>query len=435
MAGITITHMPKNKSEWLIACKTYGIQMPESDSIHDIVPKSKSTKDAIAVSKSESSTDDSVVVKSGSKVQDKQYLLLRVIWPILRSPFTNKVSVSNQIIPEGYLKIAREALARDPQFQTCLEWLRTPGLSLAAPQVQNAGLFTTCLQSYGYTQGLSDNTLEPDKAEFSPIASRLRFTTQRVLESEPKTPTSPTPPGRHQAKDTLSSSWSGVDYMEYCIDEEEFTSPESSRSDYAADTPLAGEAAKQAIPIKNEQEVVFCLLSFLRAVCLSVPEGRVAHWKADQVEYTLDNTKGEKIFSARTDVNLQHGCRKGNQVIGETKRAHRFATNGGASIKAQESCQMVGWAFDEPPSGEELKRMRENKSTHQLISLSQCKDELYVNSGTYDANWLDYIRGKRSVPLSFLSIQEYGPYKLRKWREFQELATIVLALSLWKSEK
>ncbi|KAI0376097.1 hypothetical protein F5Y04DRAFT_293223 [Hypomontagnella monticulosa] len=310
MARISLERMPESKSDWLSACKKCGIQDPMTDSIHD----------------------RSVLLNSGSQVGNGQFLLLRVLWPRPERPFSNNAPNSDKIVPKKYLLVAREALAKSPWFQACLEWLnlKTPSLGLANPQSRKMGPFFLFFQSHTYTQGLED--VESEKVEFSPISSRIRSKVQPEPESGPRTPSTPTP------LRSVRTSGMNVDDIDVDMDmEDEEPSPIPTAS------PLTGEAAKQASPIKNEQEVVFCLLTLLRAVCASVPEGGRATWKADQIEFTLDDNEGKKIFSAKTDINLECDQKEGNQVIRETKRVHRYAENdGGAGVKAQESCQMVG---------------------------------------------------------------------------------------------
>lgn len=341
MASITLERVPETRSQWLAACRKNGILDPKSDSIHD----------------------RSVVLKPGSQVGNGQFFLLRVICLRPKKPFLNNVSLSNEIVPNEYLSDAREALTKSPSFQACLEWLKTPDLSLATPQSQRMGAFVLLFQSQRYTRGL--DSADSSKVEFSPISSRIRSKVQPKLESRPKTPSTPTPLRSDRTNHTVGSSSVDMSDMDVDMEDENFSSPVFTNS------PLTGEEARQANCIKNEQEVVFCLLTLLRAVCILVPETECAMWKADQVEYTLDDTGGEKIFSAKTDINLEYGHKKGCQVIGETKKALRYAENdGGAPVKAQEACQMTGWAFKEPPSDRKLKQMREEKSTAQYDSPS-----------------------------------------------------------------
>jgi hypothetical protein len=84
----------------------------------------------------------------------------------------------------------------------------------------------------------------------------------------------------------------------------------------------------------------------------------------------------------------------------------------------QEAAQVVAWikAHEEPA------KMR--------ILLSQDDTDVYVTFAEYDDDWLKYLRTGKLRTLSLLTMNQYGPYSLGDADVVQDLAEILLAISL-----
>ncbi|KAI1488796.1 hypothetical protein F5X96DRAFT_643587 [Biscogniauxia mediterranea] len=405
MANIKLETVPQNKSTWLACTTKYGISNPTTASIHDY----------------------DIPMTSGSKVGDIQFLLLRVIWKPIKSPFSRNDYISGEIVPEEYLSTARSLLAENGPWNAYLKWIKErPNDIPEGAAVSEMGQFGMALQSQQYTHRIIDSHSDNSKVDFSPIVTRSRA---RALQSSqplrPQTPATPTP--RHFDQAGLAGS---MDYMD--IDEEEleeiYSSPMSS---IEQNSPMTGEAARQEGKIKNEQEVVFSLVLFQRAVCNPFKQVAGVTWHPDQDGYIAKNKNGEKTFSAFVDAVMRVKGSTRTPVFDETKRGFRFETPGGAPIKAQESCQMAAKIAQQPP--ENLQEMRDKNLTAREVWVSQDKDEVYIGVGTYNADYVDYI-SHRPAKFNLAEVQEYGPYVYNNCKSVSELGVILLAIALEQAD-
>ncbi|KAI1655484.1 hypothetical protein F4813DRAFT_367162 [Daldinia decipiens] len=403
MSNITMTELPETKGEWLNYTKKYGMLDPLHTSIHDA----------------------NYDTNSGSRGGDQQILGLRVLWPAPKIPmFPSFLSTeAPQIVPQKYLSWAESRLRRLDCWNAFVRWVKDKPESLATPAGERLGPFALVYQSHTYTQVLNGND-DYTKLDFSPIATRTRA--RVALSSQPLRPQTPSTPTPLRTGEELVGTPSAMDIDQYEeMMDETMSSPVSIPQ---VDSPATGEEAKHAGGANNEQEVVISAVQMQRSVCLHVEEVQKAKWTADQEEFTVRDNGGKKVFTAKTDGALHIDPDTQIYQITETKKAHRYTREIiAARVKGQESCQMSALIASHPPPN--LQQMREKGLTHRRILHSHGKDEIYLTVGSYGAAYVDYIR-HQPAELSFLTMQEYGPFHTKSWKAMEAYTILLLALTL-----
>ncbi|KAI1085618.1 hypothetical protein F5B20DRAFT_587600 [Whalleya microplaca] len=394
MSAITIRDVPKTRSGWFTSCQKVGIQDPDNTSIHN---------------------QDRRVLSSASMIGDVQFHLLRVLWPMSKDPFHRRNDNLDNIFQEECLSTSKDHLNNLYSWNKYLTWMKEPNHRKLQPP-EDLGPFALVLLSQKYTSGL-DRQDACDGVDFSPIASRLR---DRALPPRPETPT----PSRFDQAPP-DERMSGMNISEDT--DVPMSSPPSLPSQ---SSPLAGVAASQEIKIKNEQEVVICLVTFLRAVCIFAQGAENAIWKADQDRFTMKDNRGAVLFTAEVDALLR--VVQTVRIIIETKKGTRYEDGNSARFKAQESCQMATWIAQDGHLN--AQQLRQENLTEKRMMISQDRNEVWVIIATFDADYVDYIRGT-STKKAFLSMQEFGPYDLKDYRDVNELGVICLAASLQECQK
>lgn len=333
MSKITLPSLPYDESSWLTAAYKYEIVNPKEASLHEY------------------DFDKS----SGSKVGNKQVLLLHQHWMRTIPAFNQKKPVSDQIVLVRYLEEARSLLGKQKPWNAYLKWIKeTPNKVPAGPEAEAMGQYGLVLQSQQYTKGIADDGSDDNKVVFSPKLTRSRA---RALQSgpsfRPQTPATPTPV--HSSQAALDRSPGDMDID---ASDDEF-SPYTSSVDQPS--PKTGEVARQESKIKSEQEVIVSIVLFARSVCNPCQQVAGITWHPHQEVFAANNKNGEKTFVARVDAVMRHEGITRNPSFVETKRVLRYATPHGASIKAQEACQIAAKIAQHPP--ENLQEMRAKNLT------------------------------------------------------------------------
>ncbi|KAI0117246.1 hypothetical protein F4814DRAFT_415644 [Daldinia grandis] len=395
MASITFAVLAHNESEWVKACHQLGILDPYTASIHH----AEYAKD------------------SASKMANLNQLLTRSLWneTIYVGPGIYKTF--HKVVTEMILDQARSLLKNSPCWNMAVQWIRdTPTKSLAHPDAIMLGPFSQFIKSQRRTLGLSGDDDTYDKVTYTPIAKRTRSYT--APSHRPQTPATPTPlPKVEEVTERL-------DAMDIDEEMDEDMSP-SILSPFHGDSPITAEESKQTKPLKNEQEVVFCLVLFKRAITMIFEETQKADWAPDQNEFKVKNAKDEKIFNARVDASLTVLPYANIRQICETKKSHRGTNR--AKVQAQESAQVSAWVADQPPR--DLAKMRRDNGVARRVSYSQCKDEIYVKISEFTADYVDYICDRPAKP-AFITHEEIGPFKISNWRALTILAEFILACTI-----
>lgn len=66
---------------------------------------------------------------------------------------------------------------------------------------------------------------------------------------------------------------------------------------------------------------------------------------------------------------------------------------------------------------------------YRRLLLSQDRHEIYLTIAEYDSNYIDYLRGNQRGLLSFLAMNEFGPWDCFDHLHIESLAEILVAFT------
>ncbi|KAI9373421.1 hypothetical protein BJX61DRAFT_541775 [Aspergillus egyptiacus] len=147
---------------------------------------------------------------------------------------------------------------------------------------------------------------------------------------------------------------------------------------------------------------------------------------------------GTKLYEARTDGHLFQTLNAPSKVIVEVKPGVRGNC---PRVRLQETAQMVAWIHKEPHCEGQMKP---NSATshhdgdnavgqvYRRLLISQNRHEIYLIVAEYDGEYYDYItNSKREEPCtSFIWMREFGPWNINNPDDVQNIASIILAVTL-----
>ncbi|CAG7950355.1 unnamed protein product [Penicillium salamii] len=348
-------------------------------------------------------TIHNIELKSASKLQKRQYLMLRVLWKsfpkqkfdVNKFELTACVEEASRYLDaysswqlycasfDGELSEGTFALARFYQKQ--VSWVPKD------------------------TPFDSDATAVP-----SPIAHRTRsrrgHSGKQVREEALQTPSKPPKNPQAQPRTPFTNVSSGGD-----SDEDGDEPPQSH------DSLGPPELIDQSFPkTKDEQIVNTALLDFLNAFIIH---------RNSRVQWTLYRKPFTAQFAtasiqARTDGCLEEvGSGKVHAIV-EVKPVVRSTAP--FSIAMQEAAQMVTWIKTNPdPAG------KIGGCGHRL-HVSQDRNEIYIIFAEYDETYVKYLDDKldRSKDPGFLTMHQFGPWDIENRSDMADVGRILLAIAL-----
>jgi hypothetical protein len=330
--------LPFNKSSWDKSAKLEDII---HNTIHDL-PKERSN--------------------SASKIQTKQYLLLRVLW---KTKIAAEFAAEDWLDLESY-KAAEKYLEQHDQWKkywTLVKEQRMNGVTLPA---QDIGISSTVYfeQSQIYeveteyyegrdTPKISIHTSNISRSpEASPLERKSRA--RQPAQAERRYPTRATV-SRSLLDDPFTSQGQ-VRKMSQLFNnitfDEGATTPSSSPRIPPPSTPLSAGSSLEAISPMNpasvkgaedEQIVNMALISFLHTLTIFHKDVR-ASWGINRKVFNFSN-----LFQARTDGVLKIRGKEYPLAIVEVKSHVRM--NNIVQVQMQESAQMASWIYDHPDKG------------------------------------------------------------------------------------
>ncbi|KAK2763953.1 hypothetical protein FQN54_009572 [Arachnomyces sp. PD_36] len=180
--------------------------------------------------------------------------------------------------------------------------------------------------------------------------------------------------------------------------------------------------------VDDEQIVNTALILLLQGICLRAPQVEKTEWTLQRKAFdfatnTADN-ESIKLFQARTDGHLRIAMEEGKEsrslAILEVKAKMRNA----AEPYMQESAQMAAWIHAEPD-------VRNKSDTYRRVMICQDHREIYLNIAEYNWDYLLYIRDgvKPANGPSFLTMNQFGPFIPDRTGHMRALGSIFLALT------
>ncbi|KAF2969049.1 hypothetical protein GQX73_g4471 [Xylaria multiplex] len=92
-------------------------------------------------------------------------------------------------------------------------------------------------------------------------------------------------------------------------------------------------------------------------------------------------------------------------------------------IGMQEAAQMAAWIASDPPH-------RREGAEYSRVLISQDYEEIYIIIAKFDRDYVDYIRGKPFEKTSFLKMQAYGPFITGDYDQMSCLGHLLLAFMI-----
>ncbi|KAI1170048.1 hypothetical protein F4777DRAFT_570640 [Nemania sp. FL0916] len=407
MSTNTMSSLPRNQIEWQAFAKGRKL---ESESIYG-----EHTYKA--------------ALKSASSMDVDQFLLLRVICPEPRNPnFIHKAQHRGTWLRSGAYDAAFASLQAQQGWQLYLNSI------LPVPRQQQKKRTQAPLLPLGLFSLVRYYQLEVEreqkhsdiswpKIDFSPVVvrTRQRQADQAQSSGRPETPTRPPRRGQKEFEDM---------FEDFTLDSTSKSSPGPSTPEppgtLEAANPLDGISPAQLFKAASDEQIVnTALLLLLNALSISCPEVQ-GDWTLHRRRFALQS-KGNKVYEARVDGYLRSRDNKVKAIV-EVKPYTRGTKYW--NTRMQEAGQMAAWIGTDPP---DVQAMRAQKKNCRRLLVSQDRHEIYVIIAEFDADYVDYICGHDPANLSFLEMQDYGPFETTNSDHMAAFGYLILAFTIDES--
>ncbi|PKY02228.1 hypothetical protein P168DRAFT_329186 [Aspergillus campestris IBT 28561] len=331
---------------------------------------------------------------SASKIEFRQFLLLRVLWnPRVGAHLFRLPPVLNK-----YHAQAKELLATSQSWADYCSGIKSG---------QNPEGIFSIARHYQIKAATGGENMRPDSFD-TPVAKRTRsHATKNLAEALrgfqiDKTP-SKTPIPVPQTPKIDSSS--------------------DDESDSRGPTPaiLVPKDVQKLMypPTKDEQIVNAALVIFLNALTIHFPIIERCEWTMHRQAFVSIFEEAES--ESRTDGYLDDGKENPYALI-EVKPITRTLASQ-SRIQMQEGSQMAGWIKTDTNAS--LEKLR--------VHVSQDQHEIFITIAEYDSGYVSYLRKKphNNEPPSFLTMCQYGPWITTHAGHMKKLGPILLALTLY----
>lgn len=279
--------------------------------------------------------------ESASKIQVKQFLALKVIWPVQEqsdmSTFFNGIGFDNTLFLEESNSMAQrdawilylDALQKNEDAR---EERRREPYTLSSVFPDKMGPFALVLHNQLEIEDIAENNADEDldKVEVTPRRVQRELRPRRDISYYPSTPHTP------QNKSFF--------------DDIEMSSP-------------AHEGEPKLSYAKDEQIVNLALINFLNAIWIN--ERRNSEWSLKRKAFNFESKGDGADFLARVDghLGITHRLADRSGAILEVKARRRpQRRRGDHKIEMQESAQMALWIYQEPYSHWTISRPNIQKS-------------------------------------------------------------------------
>ncbi|QKX64283.1 uncharacterized protein TRUGW13939_11456 [Talaromyces rugulosus] len=179
--------------------------------------------------------------------------------------------------------------------------------------------------------------------------------------------------------------------------------------------PLRKQQMEVFEPDKDESPVNATFINLLQAIAEVGPAPHFSRWRHTKKRFRAFFGYG-RGYEAITDGQLETYATNAIEAIVECKSAARPGL--GDRVDIQEAAQIVAWI-----------KQHETPANKRIL-VSQDDKEVFVTIAEYDSNWLRYLRGGRLDLTSVMQMHRYGPWKLEQSSHMENLAEILLAITL-----
>ncbi|KAI1748294.1 hypothetical protein F4782DRAFT_517965 [Xylaria castorea] len=260
--------------------------------------------------------------------------------------------------------------------------------------------------------------------DMSPIAKRTRNQVkQRVAVQSSPTP-APKLSGLEQPMDGLGLSDPPPNRPPTTPDRGGSRAPYRTPEDVSS--PLEDPRVFKAIG--DEQIVNTALIEYLNALAIHCTELK-ANWTLHRLQLVARDHQRAKTYEARVDGYLRRRQDGRPLAIIEVKPFARRTKR--EAIRMQESAQMASWINQHRPPN--MSQLRGTAHKIRRLLISQDRHWIYLNFAVFDASYVDYICDEQGIDLdavSFLQMNEYGPFDVGNQLDMSRLGELVLGYAL-----
>ncbi|RDW84145.1 uncharacterized protein DSM5745_04471 [Aspergillus mulundensis] len=351
---------------------------------------------------------------SASGIQERQYLLMRVLW----------IEVKGKAFDWDLSGLKEWQEEADDRLSKYNSW-RTYRESLRSPQIPESS-FAVAQLCQRQAEGIRSEDMRPSVA-VTPVKhrynTRLNPTDPEFAKGQP-----PLKGFRERLQDMkISATTPQTPTGKLLEDEYDDGPPDTEPSPYTVVSP--GEPELQSLmwpPTKDEQIVNAALVNYL--IALTVHTGLPLEWSFHRIALKADFE--HTSYEARTDGYLEvvSGSMSSNneekrvRALIEVKAARRYKKPN--PICMQEAAQAVAWLKSYPDHGGLL------NTRGRRIHVSQDRHEIFIIVAEYDEAYLAFLRDEKESPDAFMRMRQYGPWNTLDRTDMERVTPILLAIAL-----
>lgn len=279
------------------------------------------------------------VQKSGSKISNSQFALLRVLWNPgneKRSPLELERLCNDGLIQKRHLDAADKFLRDLAGWNAYRSSLRDESSRNHVTSAGNVAVDLGIFSLVRYYQHLSTETAEYPEEENPPMMDKIAVSSRRSDGDSEGRPVTPTPTDMDQLGDKF--------------DHVALRTPSSGPpSTMSSEYPLVAGSQKMLRAVEDEQIVNTSLILFLNALTIHHP-GVEGHWSLYRQPFTVLDAKKQKVYAAQVDgvFRLRKGAEDARVIVEVKPFARLKSLPVYIKIQMQESAQMAAWIATQP---------------------------------------------------------------------------------------
>ncbi|KAI1253624.1 hypothetical protein MGN70_005834 [Eutypa lata] len=287
---------------------------------------------------------DGDIWQSASKIEQKQFLVLRAIWPE-RSLF--HLIGETKMVSKTFLDKAKKFLSSLDDWLAYLDSINENVEDLFSKGFSGLGTFALVRKTQLAVREINkedeDDRNLVSKIEFTPIANRLR---SRAAIDPEGSPTEKTKKSKNMYGTPQRSLYDDYDT--------------EKGDDIVVYTPQSGKWTK--LPRAKDEQIVNTALYLLVDGFIIHHPGLTVEWSLYRKAFALFDKNNKKIFTAMVDgiLRFRHGDKEVLAII-EVKPFLRDSA-AGTNAKMQETAEMAAWINACPPPNLEEERKKNPKT-------------------------------------------------------------------------
>jgi len=372
---------------------------------------------------------------SASKFEDNEYLALRILWT--QGKMTD-LKERDWAFADRYRDEAKEYFDQLSGWESYLE---------AIEKFSSLQAMETCVeatvQSFGIVWQLQKQILtdlrltpgqdQPDISTISPISSRTRLRTQ-------PDPGSPSPrPRATQSSNGINSATDTLVPEEPVLVSDEDTLNELETLEIFEVELFGSPAQPMYFPEIGDEETANM---WINAFVIAITATSVAfktRWLPERKRFIFNH---RMTFTAKTDGYLRSNIGDAVHAIIEAKARVRTSLNPKPLIRVQEGAEMAACIFQQKMKAHDFQK--ECRYVYSCIQLSLKLIDARILLLSIDRHevWLTFPKFSKEYPVfmdmsleelreeHFLTMVEYGPFRLNVRSEIQTLGGFLLAYTL-----